>query len=74
MAGIESFEGIVQKTDWRELKRQKYALIEAQVAIEKLDGYEKHYERLEGLLNFLDTIQDLVADHTEVPEEEVFDR
>ena len=71
--GRQFFDQIVKKSDWRELKRQKKALIEAQVAIEKLDGYQEHYYKIEGLLNFLDAIQDFVTDHTEIPEEEVFD-
>lgn len=71
--GRQFFSQIVERSDWRELKRQKKALVEAQAAIGKLGGYAEHVERLEGLLNFLDAIQDLVTDHTEVPEEEVFD-
>jgi putative IMPACT (imprinted ancient) family translation regulator len=71
--GYQFSRKILDRADWRELKRQKKALIEAQVAIEKLDGYQEHYYKIEGLLNFLDAIQDFVTDHTEIPEEEVFD-
>ena len=74
MSGIESFEELLQRTEWRELQRHKRSLIEVIRVIEFSNGYEDHYYRMEGLLNFLDALQDLVADHTEVPEEEVFDR
>ena len=40
-------------------------MIEVIPAIESLDGYEDHYNGLEGLLNSLDALEDLVADHTE---------
>lgn len=65
---------ILQKTEWLELQRHKRSLVEVLPVIESLDGYEEHYNRLEGLLNFLDAVQDFVADHTQVPEEVVFDR
>ena len=72
--GLQFFDQIVKKSEWRELQRHKRALIDVISVVESLDGYEDHYYRMEGLLNFLDTIQDLVADNTEVPEEVVFDR
>lgn len=61
---------IIRKTDWRQLQRQKRILTE--VIGQEVE--EVNLEDLNGLLSFLDHIQDCAVDVYGFPEEEVFDR
>ena len=69
MAQINAIEEIVTKTDFSELKTQKAALLDA---MNKLK--DKHtVSKLEGLLSFIDSIQDMAVDIYGMDENVVFD-
>lgn len=59
------------KTDWRKLQRQKKALVEV---MSELPENDARVELLNGLLNFMDAVQDWAADVYGIPGEIVFDR
>lgn len=66
----EAVYELFETTDWKLLKKQKSDLNR------HLEGELTAYDirdALEGLVNFLDTIQDLAVDHFDVPEKDVFD-
>lgn len=74
------FDMLVEKTDWRELQRQKRVLQsvigekEESNSIMEQEDVLQEITTLNGLVSFLDHIQDCAADVYGVPEEEVFDR
>jgi hypothetical protein len=60
--------------DWQLLKEQKQLLIEI-IWNEKPTEFkltEQHTDAIEGIINFLDTIQDYAVDDLGIPEDEVF--
>lgn len=80
MDPITNIDQFFARTDWAELRRQKDTLINVQAFVgdpgslpaSALDEINEHgHEHLEGILNFLDALQDLAADHYEQPAYEV---
>lgn len=61
---------IVSKTDWRELQKQKLLLLE----LSRQSFPEHTTQKLNGIISFLDTIQDFVVDYCGLPEDEVFNK
>ena len=60
----------LQKTDWTLLKEQKKHLLDV-INIDAINPEQK--EALEGLLNYIDSIQDYVVDECGLDENLVFD-
>lgn len=59
----------LQKIDWKLLKEQKLTLLHHLIHNE----YDiRKIELFEGLINFIDVIQDYAADEMEISEKEVF--
>lgn len=57
---MNPFQDILQKTDWALLRQQKLTLTQMATSTAS-----KEREDLEGLLCWLDFVQDLAADHPE---------
>jgi len=66
---IKSFEELCKHIDWELLKKQKNTLLNT---INKLEHHNSKVDDLEGILNLIDSIQDLAVDYYEIPEEKVF--
>jgi hypothetical protein len=59
----------IEYTNWEMLRKQKYTLVKIHLG---LNDPEQTDEAIEGLLNFLDAIQDAVVADNLATEEEVF--
>lgn len=66
----EAVYNLFKNTDWELLKKQKRDI---NLYLAGTLGAYDIRDSLEGLVNFLDSVQDLAVDHFDVPEEEVFD-
>lgn len=60
--------------DWQLLKEQKHLLVEIirNKNPTEFKLTEQHTDAIEGIINFLDTIQDYAVDDLGIPEDEVF--
>jgi len=70
----DRFGEFLNKTDFKELKAQKSALYKIQAKLEKPKPKftQKEWDALEGLINFIDAIQDIAVDEYGVKETKVF--
>lgn len=69
----DSFGDFLNKTDFAELKVQKSALIQIQTNMEKSGFFsQKEYDAIEGVVNFISSIQDIAVDKYNVKASKVF--
>lgn len=66
----EAVIGFFETTDWELLKKQKREL---NLFLAGTLGSYDIRDTVEGIVNFLDAVQDLAVDHFDVPEETAFD-
>jgi len=67
-------ENFLKKIDFKELKEQKSTLIKLQAKIEKTKPKftQKEHDALEGIINLIDSIQDIAVDKFGYKERTVF--
>lgn len=70
----DRFGKFLNNTDFKELKAQKSALYAIQAKIEKPKAKftQKEWDALEGVINFINAIQDIAVDEYGVKETKVF--
>ena len=70
----DRFGEFLNKTDFKDLKDQKSALYTIQANIEKPKAKftQKEWDALEGLINFIDAIQEIAVEEYGVKETKVF--
>lgn len=70
----DRFGEFLNKTDFKDLKNQKSALYAIQTKMEKPKAKftQKEWDALEGLINFINSIQDIAVDEYGVKETKVF--
>jgi len=70
----DRFSAFFNDTDFKELKDQKSALYAIQAKIEKPKAKftQKEWDALEGIINFINSIQDIAVDEYGVKETKVF--
>ena len=70
----DRFSTFFNDTDFKELKDQKSALyiIQAKMEKPKAKFTQKEWDALEGLINFINSIQDIAVDEYGVKETKVF--
>lgn len=67
---MKDFEDILMKTNWKMLQEQKQYLLRLNTRLRLSRGESSDIEKIDGLVNWIDAIQDLAADR--IGEEPVF--
>jgi len=69
MENHEKIPEFIQKIDWKLLREQKQTLLRIQ---ETLQTTPKRYDHIEGIIEFLDALQDYAADDMRLGDKLVF--